>query len=118
MALRDKILAASDAKSETVSVPEWGCSLQVRSLTNTERIEWEVACSKKKRGKITIDPFRLKTSLVVASCYDVETGAKVFTDDDIDALSAKNAGVIERLFTAAAILSGISEQDETDILGK
>jgi len=118
MALRDKILAASDAKSETVAVPEWGCSLQVRSLTNTERIDWEVACSKKKRGKVTIDPFRLKTSLVVATCYDPETNERVFTGDDIDALAGKNAGVIERLFSVAAVLSGVSEQDETDILGK
>lgn len=118
MVLRDKILAAADAKTETVNVPEWGCSLQVRSLTNKQRIDWEVLCSKKKRGKITIDPFRLKTSLVVATCYDAETGARVFTEEDVDALGEKNAGVIERLFSCAALLSGINEQDETDILGK
>lgn len=55
---------------------------------------------------------------MVATCYDVETGARVFTEEDIEALARKNAGVIERLFNVAAVLSGISEQDETDILGK
>ena len=116
--LRDKILAAQDAKTVTVAVPEWGCSLQVRSLTTRERIEWEVSCSRKRKGTVTVDPFRLKSSLVVLTCYDEATGERVFTPDDIETLGRKNAGVVERLFTAAAELCGITDADEADILGK
>lgn len=115
--LRDLILSADDAKSVTVDVPEWGCSLQVRSLNNKERIDWEVACSKKRKGKVTMDPYRLKSLLVVMTCYD-DGGHKVFTDDDVEALGSKNAAVVERLFEAAAQLCGVTEQDEADILGK
>lgn len=116
--LRQRILQAQDAKSVTVEVPEWSCSLQIRSLTNRGRIDWEVACSKKRKGKVTMDPYRMKSQLVIMTCYDAATGEQVFTDVDLDALCDKSAAVVDRLFEAAASLCGITEQDEDDILGK
>lgn len=116
--LRDRIASTSDARSVVVDVPEWGCSLQVHSLTTDGRIKWELACSKKRKDKVTVDPFRIRSSLLIATCRDPETGAAVFTDDDYDMLAGKSAAVVERLFDAAAKLSGITEQDEADIVGK
>ena len=116
--LRDRIAAAKDAQTVAVNVPEWDCTVVVHSLTTQERIQWELDCSKKKKEKVTVDPFKLRSALLIATCHCPDTGEKVFTADDHEMLGGKNSAVTERLFNVAAKLSGISEQDEADIAGK
>ena len=118
MSLRDQIAKADDARTEDVAVPEWGCSLRVHSMSNDERIQWELACTKKRKGRVDTDPYLMKVTLLVRVVHDVETDALVFSEKDCDMLGTKSAAVIDRLFDAACRLSGLTKEDEEDVVGK
>lgn len=117
MSVRDQILAATDdLKSEVVDVPEWGVKLVVREMNVRDRNEYVFSLSERVEGGdgfqyIPInDPLRT-TRLVIATTFDGE-GNKVFNDDDVDALSQKAAGIIDRLSQTATRLSGLNGEDE------
>jgi hypothetical protein len=98
MTLRDKILAARDTKPEPVPVPEWDCTVYVRSLTAAEREAVE-------QDKSNV---RFREKLLAMVVCD-EDGKPVFTRGDIDALAEKAAGPIVRLVEIAWKKSGIGE---------
>ncbi len=58
----------------------------------------------------------MRSKLVARSIVD-EAGKRIFGDGDIKALSGKSAAVLDRLFTVASRLSGMS-QDDVDELAK
>ena len=107
---KDEIFAAQDTTDLEVDVPEWGGSVRLRSMTGTQRSNYEhwVSC----RGNQDERDFRgLREQLIVACAID-ENGKPLFeTEDDVQRLSEKNANVIERLATAAQKVSGMLDDD-------
>lgn len=102
--LREKILAAKDIRSERVHVPEWGVEVEVRSMTGQQR----AAVLKGGSGEDgEIDLERLYPILLIETTYDPESGDRVFSPADRDALNAKNSGALERIAKVAMRLSGI-----------
>jgi len=73
MALLSKhdIMTVDDLKVEEVSVPEWGGSVLVRTLTARERDEFESSTVDKKSGKPNLENFRAK---LVGLCLVDENG--------------------------------------------
>lgn len=88
-----KIVAAKDAKIITVQVPEWGDSVCIKTITGTERDQFEDAYSENKMKQ-----FRVRF-LVLTLCD--ENGDRLFADNELDALGKKSSVVINRLFEAA-----------------
>ena len=114
-ATKDLIRAAEDLQIEKVDVMEWGLSVDVRGLTGVERDEWEKSRvdqkAKVKRGQS--QPLKLsnwRASLVVRTVCD-EKGQLLFGDKDIVAVGKKSAMAIERVFTVAMRLSGLTDDD-------
>ena len=107
---RDAILSAVDIVTEEVPVPEWGGSVLVRARNGAERDAYEgsMITGRGKDAELNLRDVRAK--LVVASAVD-ETGARLFTDADIAALSRKSAAALDRVFAVAQKLSGISKDD-------
>lgn len=105
MSLRDKILAADDIQSEAVEVPEWGVTLEVRGMNGADRSRILEAASASDDGKISIGNMYVET--VIASTYDPETGLRVFSENDRDALMGKSASAIDRLATVGMRLSAM-----------
>ena len=118
MRLRDKIGMKEDCATVTVDVPEWDARILFTSMTGDERTAWELSCTVKKKGKVTTDPYRIKSSLIIVTARDPLTKELCFTDDDATWLRGRNAAVLERLFAATALLSGITAQDEDELAGK
>ena len=110
--LAEKILAAQDIEREAVECPEWGCTVHIRAATGKERDEWEGSLStdaaRPKDRKLKYAGARAR--LVVKVAED-EAGARIFSDDQADALSGKSGRVLDRLFDAAARLAGITEDE-------
>lgn len=105
-----KILAATDTKiSDPVAVPEWGGEVFVKTLTGTERDQFEESYSQNK-----MKAFRAKF-LVLTLCD--KSGERLFADGDVDALSQKSSLVINRLFESAWDFNALS-QNAVDSLGK
>ena len=92
----------------------------VRELTARERDSWEESCLKMKgKGKNRESEVNLKNArarLVVRSCIK-EDGVSVFTEADAELLGGLSAAAVDRIYTVAARLSGISEEDLEEIAG-
>jgi hypothetical protein len=88
---KSAILGAADLKHEDVPVPAWGGTVRVRMMTGAERDEFRTMAAQYEEG---IPPARFAAALLALTCID-ESGARVFTLDDIEALEAKSAGSVD-----------------------
>jgi hypothetical protein len=115
---REEILAKTTLRSELVSVPEWGGTVRVRELTGAERDEYEASLVKMQDGgkktHLTMDNARAR--LASLSIVD-ESGARVFTDDDIVRLGKLSASALDRVFDVAGRLSKITAEDFKELAG-
>jgi hypothetical protein len=115
---RNDILEASDIVVEDVAVPEWHGTVRVRGLTGTERDAFEEASmhrygKKAQNRELNLKDFRAR--LVSWSIVD-EDGKRVFADADVQALGKKSAAALQRVFDAAARLSGLSDTDIEELI--
>jgi hypothetical protein len=98
------ILAALDLPTTNVDVPEWGGTVGVRGATASERDRYEINLARAaKTGKET----DIRANLVGRCAVD-EDGRRLFTDNQIGALSQKSGAVLDRLFDVIAGLSGMT----------
>jgi len=111
---RDQILGASDLTYEVVSVPEWGGSVRVRTLTGTERDQFEASITTRKGKSVEMNLKNLRSRLVALCCVDVD-GTRLFTSFDVDALGDKSGSALDRVYTVAAKLAGITEKDAEEL---
>lgn len=115
---REEILAASDLKTETVEVPEWGGQVIVKTLMGFERDEFEASLFIGPDGKPTIGRTaeNVRAKLIAASTVD-EAGARMFTAEDVEALGKKSAKALDRVFSAAQAVNGMGRR-EVEALAK
>lgn len=95
------ILAADDLPRESVTVPEWGGEVLVRTMTGTERDAFETSLLEKDRRMEN-----MRARLVSLTLCD-ETGERMFSDDEVTALGKKSAMALDRVFAVAQRLNGI-----------
>lgn len=119
LATRDLILAIQDQRYEEVVIPEWdNAVVRLRSLTGSERDEWEAAMmddTNRRPG----EPSRVRLQgtrarLVVRSAVD-EEGNRIFSDADANALGTKNASALQRLFEVCQRLSRLTNEDVDEL---
>ena len=111
---RDSILNADDIPQELVNVPEWGGDVYVRGLTARDLDKYQMSMLQ-QRGKSQVANLdNIRAKLVVRTAFD-ENGARIFTDDDAPALSAKSGAAVGRLFEVAQRLSGLGKDDIADM---
>jgi hypothetical protein len=115
---RDQILEYNDIKTQVVQVPEWGGEVIVKGLTAGERDKWEASLyTAKQHGKnieIVSNRDNLRAKFVAVSVVD-EKGKPLFTAGDIEALTKKSAAPMDRIFTVAQKLSGMSDNDVEEL---
>ena len=106
----DQIIAADDLGMLKVSVKEWGGDVFIRVMTVGERDAYEREwIGKKETG---IDNFRAK---FLARCLCNESGDRLFTDDQVEALAKKSAKVVSRLFNKAIEHNAMNEKDVEEL---
>lgn len=114
MSLRDRILQASDTTNELVDIPEWGVTVEVRSMSGAARAS--IVQAGALQGQLP-DMSKFTSDIVVMCTFDPETGEQVFTKDDADLVMDKNGAALEKIVTVAMRLSGFSK-DAIDAAGK
>lgn len=97
---RDQILGASDVQTQDVDVPEWGGIVRISMMSGAARDALQASLVDNKKTSF------FEAALVAATVVD-ETGALVFTPEDIAALQAKNATVLTRVAEASMALNKI-----------
>jgi hypothetical protein len=117
---REQILSADDLVTEVVKVPEWGGSVNVRTLTAHERDVFEESLLKTKgRGRNQTRDVQLadaRAKLCAITILDGD-GKQLFNQTDIAELGKKSAGALNRVYDVAARLSGLSSEDMDDLVG-
>lgn len=115
MLSRDQILSSSDLSHEMVSVPEWGGSVAVWTVTGDEISEWENSVSRRVGSGDKIRDSRGIKSALLVLCLKDESGKRIFSDDDIEMLGGKSAKVINRLWDAATRMNGIGKETQEEL---
>lgn len=113
---REALLNATAPPQQTVAVPELGGDVLVRGMTGTERDAFEASLIEGRGKKRDLNMKNLRAKLVAYCCVD-EQGKRIFSEHDVDTIGAIRADVLNKLFTVAQKLSGITEEDAED-LGK
>jgi hypothetical protein len=98
---KEAILAADDLPRESVSVPEWGGDVLVRTMSGTDRDAFEASLLEKD-GRME----NVRARLVALTLCDAQ-GDRLFDDGEIAALGRKSARALDRVFSVAQRLNGI-----------
>ncbi len=101
---REAILGAKDTHSEVVHVEEWGGHVCIRAMTGAERDDFRAAIE----GAETSLVGKFEAPLLALTLVD-EEGKRLFTIDDVEALRAKSATVLDRLAQIALRVNGMSD---------
>lgn len=108
---RAAILAASDLAHEDVPVPEWGGVVRIAAFSAAARDSFElwVVQSRQKGSFVNV-----RAALVARCAVDAE-GRRLFSDSEVEALGAKSAAALDRLFEVAGRLNRVTEGDIEDL---
>ena len=106
MLTREQILGADDLPRKRVEVPEWGGHVFVKTMTGGERDTWEVAVTEGQKGGVR----SIRAPMAALVIVD-ETGACLFSEQDVAALQEKSCAALDRVFEAADKLNHITGRD-------
>lgn len=109
-----QILGATAPAQETVPVPELKGDVIVRGMTGKERDAFEASLVEGKGKKRDINTKNLRAKLVAFCCIDPE-GKRLFSDSEAEVLGDVRADVLDRLFSVAQRLSGITQEDADEL---
>ncbi len=135
---RQDIADADDIVEEDVRVPEWApkgateeekarAVVRVRGLTGEERDEFEGSIITEKRDplrkgktKTGVEHRRMRAKLVVLSVVhppgSPQAGQRVFDSTDVGWIAGKSAKALDRVFSKAQELAGLSDDDLDELL--
>jgi len=108
---RDQILKADDLTIEPVDVPEWGGTVYVRVLSGEGKDTFELLTTGPD-GARDVANFRAKW---VAACACDETGAPLFSAEDVAALGRKSGDALDRVFDAGWRLNKMGQGAQEEL---
>lgn len=115
----ESILDANDLLSEDVDVPEWGGTVRVQGMTGADRDKFEAGFLDSK-GKArpmnqALTDYRAR---LAAACIVTEDGKRMFRSDaEVRRLGEKSAQALSRVADVASRLSGLTSDDQDELLG-
>jgi len=115
MLTKEDILKAEDLDFEDVEIKEWGGSVRVRCMTGTERDAFEASIYEIKGNKANIIRENFRAKLIARTLID-EKGERLFSDKEINLIGKKAAKSLEKIFTVAQKLNGLSQTDEDEFV--
>ena len=118
MSIREQIKSAEDSSIESYEVPEWGVTLEIRSMTAHSRAMFvaEMASEDGSIGGVN-DPARIEGmwwNVISQTCHDPKTGELAFEDGDQEWLFQKNAKVVNDLANECMAASGLTEEAQEE----
>lgn len=113
---REELLSATSLPEEVVGLPELGPDKQVkiRGLTGAQRDSWEASLIKYKGNDRQINARNARARLISMCAID-ETGKRLFSQADIEALGNLSAKIIQRMYEAALRVSGVTDADVDEL---
>ncbi|MHC3391293.1 hypothetical protein ACLQ2E_17835 [Streptomyces lavendulocolor] len=114
----EQILDAEDLDYEDVPVPEWGGTVRVRGLSGTDRDKIEASMANSAGTALAVDKLAgFRARLAAAAIVD-ENGKRMFRSEaETRRLGEKSATALQRVCDVAMRLSGLTEDDQAELLG-
>lgn len=105
---REQLLAPIAIKRERIEVPELGedAYVWVHGMTAREKNDWDAWVMRPKWDGVRPDRAKQQKERMIIACVRDDSGAGIFTRDDIEAILQWPADLSNRLFDAANRLSG------------
>lgn len=104
---REAILACDDLPQVKVTIPEWGGTVFVRTMTAGQRDRFEQS--------VTDSPgVDFRARLAVLTVCD-EDGKLLFSESDVALLTLRSARALSRIFSVAVKLNGITSDDVEEL---
>lgn len=100
-----QLRAVQDRKFEDVSIPEWGGTVKIQSLTSEEHMQSMLVAGEDK-------------TKMHATVVSLGLVSPKLTDGDSEWLKQKGAGPLQRLFNRIYVLSGLLKDDDAKELEK
>ncbi len=97
---REEFLSKS-IKPRSVELPEWETSVFVRAMTTAERFGWSAVVTKDETDAAN------NLMALLVRCICDESGLRLLTDADTEALAGKDFVVLDRIGKVAMELNGI-----------
>ena len=118
MSIREVIQAAEDGSATEYDIPEWGVTIEIRSMTARSRAQFvdELSSDDGTVSGMT-DPGRIEGMwwhVISQTCFDPATGELAFEDGDEEWLFDKNAKVVNDLANECMTASGLTEEAQGD----
>lgn len=118
---REEILSAPDVIVRAVESPEFGGTVGVRAPECSARDAWERdQILLKERGdaagKSHQDLLAFRSRFLAMCLCDAE-GRLLFTAEDVEALGRRNSKAMDRLYSVARQMAGLTAADERALLG-
>lgn len=111
---REQILNAKNLENIEVEIKEWGGTVFVRAMTATQRDEYELSMLDEDGNAKMED---LRAGLVAVTCCDAENNL-LFDAADVKALSEKSAAGVNKAFSAAQKINGMTKEDMEELTKK
>jgi hypothetical protein len=112
LSIRDLIAGANDIEVRQEEVPEWGVTLELRAFSLDARsgfIDAMGVGQHENDEQVKGAMKRMYPAMLIAACHDPETGAPVFTEEDVPMLLGKNGKVVDRLGDVIMKMNGMTE---------
>jgi hypothetical protein len=113
---REAFLKKRERRTLDVDVPELGGTVRVQEMTALERGRFE-SFLLDKNGQYKPDRIAKTRELMVLSTVVDAEGNRMFTHDDLPALSQLPAAALDRIVEAGRELAGITEEDFAKLVG-
>jgi hypothetical protein len=111
---KEQILTAKDIETKKLHVPAWGGDIYIKGMTGTERDKYESTVMQANGKDISVNMINARARMAAYTICD-ENGNNIFTEADIKELTKKSAKVLDKVFEIAMKLSGIGENDLSEL---
>lgn len=110
MSIREKALAYKELPRKELYIPEWDCTVYIRTLGQRERTRWEQITTNNK-GRRTDDIL----AQFVVLCVCEEDGRPAFTAADIPELLESSSVPFQRIWEVAGPMNRFTVQDAEEL---
>lgn len=117
--LREAILADNSEADERKQVTAFGQTFWVRGMTARERDQYEASIAIMKQNRrngvdVEFNRINVRARLVAMVCVD-DWGARIFSDNDVDALGEKSGKTVDYLWSVGREMSGMTDADVEEL---
>lgn len=124
---KDQIIGADDRTWRDVEVPEWPDGdgkpgvVRVVSLSAADRDSYEAAMTTMRPdehgGASPVQDLSNVRAKLAVRCIVDDKSERIFGDHEASRLGQKSAAALDRIFNAAAELSGMTQKSQDEIAG-